>query len=262
MGIINVTPDSFYPGSRASTVEQAVERAVEMEAEGAAFVDVGGESTRPGAHPVPEEEEAARVVPVVQELARCLQRARISVDTRRESVARAAVAAGATLINDVSASLYEVAAAEGVGWVCMHMKGTPRTMQDDPRYDDVVAEVRAFLEERIERARAAGVAEVYADVGFGFGKRPEHNLALLRSLPCFRSLGVPLLLGVSRKSSIGVWSDPASPPPPEDRLPGTIAAEVFAVLAADVDVLRVHDVGATRQALQVVKAIREAEHGT
>ena len=185
MGVLNVTPDSFSDGGLYDTLERAVARGLEMVAEGADVIDVGGESSRPGAEPVPVEVELARVVPVVEALARSAAAGgvRVSVDTVKPEVAEAAVSAGASLVNDISASLWEVAASSGAGWVAMHMQGRPRTMQDDPSYEDVVAEVGAFVLERAARALAAGVREVWVDPGIGFGKTIGHNLSLLRHLP-------------------------------------------------------------------------------
>src|ERR1700722_17616940 len=180
MGVLNVTPDSFSDGGRFLDPDDAVAGGREMVAEGADVVDVGGESTRPGAEPVDEAEELRRVLPVIAALAPSV---RVSVDTTKAAVAEAAVEAGATLVNDVSATLWPVAAATGAGWVAMHMQGTPGTMQRDPHYDDVVTDVRAFLVERARQASDAGVSEVWIDPGIGFGKNLEQNLALLAHLP-------------------------------------------------------------------------------
>ncbi|HET6794645.1 MAG TPA: dihydropteroate synthase [Acidimicrobiales bacterium] len=250
MGVLNVTPDSFSDGGRYFDRGTAVERGAAMFAEGADVVDVGGESTRPGAEPVPEDEELRRVVPVVEELA---GRGRVSVDTLKPAVARAAVRAGATLVNDVSASLWQVAAEEGAGWVAMHMKGTPRTMQADPRYDDVVSEVTAFLADRAGRAREAGVEEVWVDPGIGFGKLMEHNLALLGGLDRLVDLGWPVLVGVSRKAFLGRLSagDRGGPAPPDDRLEASLAAAVWA-MDRGAAMVRVHDVAPTVQAATLV----------
>jgi dihydropteroate synthase len=257
MGVLNVTPDSFSDGGRWFDRQAAVAHGRRLVTEGADVVDVGGESTRPGAEPVDEDEEIRRVVPVVEALAPLV---RVSVDTRKAAVAEAAVDAGATLINDVSASLHEVAAATGVGWVAMHMLGEPRTMQQDPRYDDVVAEVRDFLVERAEAAEAAGVAEVWVDPGIGFGKTAAHNLALLAGLPALVAAGWPVVVGTSRKSFVGrllAESDgrpPADGPVPvDDRLEGSLATAVVA-MAKGAAMVRVHDVGPTVQAARVVAA--------
>jgi dihydropteroate synthase len=251
MGVLNVTPDSFTDGGRFYSREGALARGLEMVAEGADIVDVGGESSRPGAEPVTEAEELRRVVPVIEALS---PHVRVSVDTTKAAVAAAAVHAGATLVNDVSASLHEVAAARGVGWVAMHMRGTPRTMQQDPRYDDVVGEVAAFLEERAEAALATGVSEVWVDPGIGFGKTPEHNLSLLRHLDRLVAMGHPVMIGTSRKSFLGrLTGDGAGggPLPAEERLPASLATAVWA-MANGVGMVRVHDVAATRQAAMVV----------
>lgn len=263
MGVLNVTPDSFSDGGSWARPEEAIARGRDLIAEGADVVDVGGESTRPGAEPVDEATELARVLPVVEALAPLV---RVSIDTTKPAVARAAVAAGATLVNDISASLHEVAAECGVGWVAMHMQGTPRTMQQAPRYDDVVAEVAAFLGARAEAAEAAGVGEVWLDPGIGFGKSVAHNLALLAGLDRLVALGRPVLVGTSRKSFVGrlaAASDarrPGAPiPDPDtlepvavgDRLEGSLATATWAVLQG-ARMVRAHDVLATVQATRVV----------
>jgi dihydropteroate synthase len=224
-----------------------VARGLELVGEGADVVDVGGESTRPGAEPVEEAEELRRVVPVVAALA---AHVRVSIDTRKRAVAEAAVAAGATLVNDVSASLHQVAAeaGPGVGWVAMHMQGDPRTMQAAPRYDDVVADVRSFLVERAEAARAAGVEEVWVDPGIGFGKTLAHNLSLLRHVHAFVATGYPVLVGTSRKAFVGALTGGA---PVDDRFEGSLATAVHA-MAHGVRMVRVHDVRATVQAARIV----------
>jgi dihydropteroate synthase len=260
MGILNVTPDSFFDGGRYVEPARAIARGLEIVAEGAEVVDVGGESTRPGAKPVPEDEELQRVLPVVRALAEELDgRALVSVDTRRRRVAEEAIEAGAGLLNDVSASLAPVAAAAGVPWVAMHMRGTPETMQDDPHYDDVVGEVRAFLVQRAEHAKAIGVPEVLVDPGIGFGKRLEHNLALLASLDVLAATGYPVLVGTSRKSFLGrIEAGPGRPPaPPEERFEGSVATAVWAMLAG-ATMVRVHDVAATVQAATLVGDARLA----
>lgn len=247
MGVLNVTPDSFSDGGRFLDREAAVAHGMAMAASGADVVDVGGESTRPGAAEVEAAEERRRVVPVVEALA---PQVRVSVDTRKSSVAEAAVAAGATLVNDVGASLYPLAAEAGVGWAVMHMKGDPRTMQSDPRYDDVVGEVRQFLVERAEAAVDAGVEEVWVDPGIGFGKTAAHNLALLRHLSSFVSTGHPVLVGTSRKSFLGALCGGADV---SDRLEGSLATAVHAV-AQGAGMVRVHDVAPTVQALRLTAA--------
>jgi dihydropteroate synthase len=251
MGVLNVTPDSFSDGGRYLDPRRAVDHGLEMAAAGADVVDVGGESSRPGARPVPEHEELRRVVPVVEALAPMV---RVSVDTVKPAVARAAIAAGASLVNDISASLWEVAAEGGAGWVAMHMRGTPRTMQEDPRYDDVVAEVRSLLLERAGQARRAGVAEVWIDPGIGFGKTAAHNLALLAHLDALVGTGYPVLVGASRKSFLGPLSmaaGAATVPPPAERMEASLAAAVWA-MAKGAAMVRVHDVVPTVQAVAVV----------
>ena len=252
MGVLNVTPDSFSDGGLFLDVDAAVAHGVEMIDEGADVIDVGGASTRPGAEPPAVAEEIARVVPVVERLA-ALGRARISVDTMSGAVARAAVEAGATLINDESATLWPIAAQTGAGWSAMHMQGTPATMQLEPHYDDVVAEVRAFLVERAGAARSAGVTEVWIDPGFGFGKSVAHNLALLANLTEFTAGPYPVLVGLSRKSTLGAVSPnpDGSIPPPGDRLEASIAASVWAATKG-VGMVRVHDVRATVAAVRIV----------
>ncbi|HEX3979807.1 MAG TPA: dihydropteroate synthase [Acidimicrobiales bacterium] len=250
MAILNVTPDSFSDGGLWFDPDRAVERAEEMIAEGADIVDVGGESTRPGAEPVPVDEELRRVVPVVEALA---GRVRLSVDTTKEKVAVAAVQAGASLINDVSASLWEVAARLGVGWVAMHRKGSPATMQQDPHYGNVVAEVAALLCERAVTARAAGVDEVWIDPGIGFGKSVDHNLRLLGCLADLVATGYPVMVGTSRKSFLGALSrSPGGPAVPvADRLPASLATATWA-MQQGARMVRVHDVSATVQAARLV----------
>jgi dihydropteroate synthase len=247
MGVLNVTPDSFSDGGRWFSHDAAVEHGLRLVEEGAAVVDVGGESTRPGADPVAVEEELRRVVPVVEALA---PHVRVSIDTRHAPVAEAAIAAGATLVNDVSASLHEVAAAAGpgVGYVAMHMRGDPRTMQDDPRYDDVVAEVRSFLVTRAEAAVAAGVEEVWIDPGIGFGKTGDHNLTLLAELAQLVATGYPVVVGTSRKGFLGKLLDGA---PAGDRLEGSVATATWAMWQG-ARMVRAHDVRATVHAARVV----------
>ena len=254
MGIVNVTPDSFSDGGRFLEPAAAIAHGLDLVAEGAAILDIGGESTRPGAAPVDVETELSRVIPVIEGLrGRC----RLSIDTRHTEVARAAVAAGATLINDVSASLWPVAAETGVGWIAMHMLGEPRTMQVDPHYDDVVTEVCEFLRDRATIATEAGVEEVWIDPGFGFGKTDVHNLALLAHLDRIVDLGWPVLVGTSRKAMLGrllAASDgTAEPVPVDDRLAGSIATEVWA-MHAGARMIRAHDVRSAVQAAKVVAA--------
>jgi len=262
MGIVNVTPDSFSDGGRFLNAEAAVAHARRLIAEGADVLDIGGESTRPRAAPVGEAEEIARVVPVIEAI-RCESPVAISIDTMKPAVARAAVAAGATMWNDVTALSYApespaTAAALGCEIVLMHMQGEPRTMQAAPRYDDVVAEVAALLGARAEAALAAGVARgrIWLDPGIGFGKTAAHSLALLRRLDRIVALGFPVLVGVSRKSAIARIADDKSSE--EQRLGGSIAA-ALAAARAGAAMLRVHDVAETRQALAVAAAIGQAE---
>jgi dihydropteroate synthase len=254
MGILNVTPDSFSDGGRYLDAVAAIEHGHALIAEGADIIDVGGESTRPGADPVGEVDELHRVLPVIEALAPLV---RVSIDTTKPAVARAAVKAGATLINDVAAELHEVAAELGVGWVAMHRKGTPRTMQIDPSYDDVVAEVAAFLEVRAQRAAAAGVSEIWIDPGIGFGKTADHNLSLLRRLDVLVALGHPVVVGTSRKGFLGrllAESDGATDPvDADDRLEGSLATATWAI-AQGARMIRVHDVLASVQAAKVVAA--------
>lgn len=259
MGILNVTPDSFSDGGLFLEHQAAVARGLEMLAEGAVIVDVGGESTRPGAAPVPADEEAARVVPVVAALAQKAPQAVLSVDTSKPDVAEKALAAGAQLVNDVTAGgdprMLEVVARAEAGIVLMHMRGTPQTMQQDTRYTHVVAEVAEFLAARADAALAAGVPKerIFLDPGIGFGKDLEGNLALLRALPHLAALGFALVLGVSRKSFIGHLTGAGV----GDRLPGSLAALLPALGCPQV-VVRVHDVAATKQFLQVAQAVRAA----
>jgi dihydropteroate synthase len=253
MGVVNVTPDSFSDGGRFLDPAAAAAHGEALRADGADVLDVGGESTRPGAAPVGAEEERARVVPVVEALA---PGGAVSVDTTKLAVAEAALDAGASWVNDVSAFRFDPALAglvadRGASCCLMHMRGEPRTMQEDPRYDDVVADVKAFLEERLAFAVREGVAEerVWLDPGIGFGKTAEHNLELLRRLPELVALGRPVLVGTSRKSFLGRLTGREV----GDRLPGTIATNVLA-LAAGARGFRVHDVAAVRDALVVAAA--------
>jgi len=255
MGVVNVTPDSFSDGGLYLDPEAAIAHGRELAAAGAEILDVGGESTRPGAEAVPEEEELRRVVPVIEGLAAA--ESQISIDTSKATVAAAALDAGAAIVNDVTAlrgdgAMAALCAERGVTVVLMHMRGRPRTMQDDPRYDDVVAEVKAFLAGRLEAATAAGIAEkrVWLDPGIGFGKTAAHNMELLRRLGELRDLGRPLVIGTSRKSFIGRVDGSAA----GERLGGTIASSVLAA-AEGAEVLRVHDVAEVRQALTVASAI-------
>jgi dihydropteroate synthase len=260
MGVLNVTPDSFSDGGLYLDPGAAVKHALELADEGADVIDIGAESSRPGAEPVPEEEELRRLIPVVREVCRRLM-IPVSVDTTKAAVARAAIEAGAAIINDISAlradpAMLGVAAESGVGLVLMHMQGTPQTMQQAPRYGDVVAEVREFLRERMEAALRAGIAaeQILLDPGFGFGKNLDHNLVLLDRLEAFHSLGRPLLVGVSRKAFIGGVLGRKT----GDRLMGTAAAVAAAVLRG-ARMVRVHDVRAMKDVVMVIDAIQN--HG-
>jgi dihydropteroate synthase len=256
MGIVNVTPDSFSDGGRHATVDAAVAHALRLAEEGADVLDVGGESTRPGAEDVPLEEELRRVIPVIERLARETALP-ISVDTSKPEVMRAAVDAGAGMINDVYAlrreGALDIAAACGVPVVLMHMQGEPRTMQEAPQYEDVVAEVHRFLAERIFAAEMAGIPKkrIVIDPGFGFGKTREHNLALLAQLARFGELGVPVLAGLSRKRTIGELTGRTTP---AERVHGSVAAALIAAQRG-ARLLRVHDVAATVDALKVWDAV-------
>jgi len=258
MGIVNATPDSFSDGGRFADSAAAAEAGADMAAGGAAIVDVGGESTRPGASIVWEGDEIERVVPVVRQLA--AGGAAVSVDTRKADVMTAALEAGARMINDVSALTFddraaEVIAAAGVPVVLMHHQGAPEVMQDDPRYDDVLVEVYQWLEDRIAAAEGAGIArdKILIDPGFGFGKNVGHNLELMNGLALLHSLGVPIVVGASRKRTIGALSGQA---PADRRLGGSIA---FALKAVEqgVQVVRVHDVFETVQALRIWRGLRD-----
>ncbi len=248
MGVLNATPDSFYEESRISG-GAAVDRGIAMVEAGADWIDIGGESSRPGANPVDTDLEISRILPVVDGLA---GRARISIDTIKVEVATAAVAAGATLINDVSGDLAPVAADLGVGWVAMHAQGMPATMQDAPHYDDVVAEVSAWLEAKGTEARALGVTDLWLDPGIGFGKTFDHNWTLLRHADelaeLARGLGARLLLGTSRKRFLGDAGGPGLAP--SERLAASLAT-ALAAMEAGAAMVRVHDVTATVQAARV-----------
>ena len=247
MGVVNVTPDSFSDGGRFSSAAGAVAHGRRLAAEGAGIVDVGGESTRPGAEPVAPADELERVLPVVSALAG--DGIRVSIDTRHAEVAEAALAAGATIVNDVSAAdeLMAAAAAAGAGYVAMHAQGEPRTMQADPRYGDVVGEVHGFLAVAAARARELGCREVWVDPGIGFGKRVDHNLALLASLPELVEGGVPVLVGASRKGFLGALTGGAAV---DDRLEASVAVAAWA-FHCGVQVVRAHDVAETVQALRL-----------
>lgn len=258
MGVLNVTPDSFSDGGRYVDLDAAVERGVVMAGEGAAIVDVGGESTRPGASAVSTAEELERVIPVIERLAARVS-VPISVDTSKAEVMRAAIAAGASLVNDVRAlrepGALAAVAPTGAAVCLMHMQGEPRTMQAAPGYGDVVAEVRSFLAGRIDACLAAGIdrERICIDPGIGFGKTPAHNLALLRALDRLGPPGVPVLVGVSRKSLVGMITGR----PPDGRLAGSLAFAALAV-AGGAAIVRAHDVAETVDAVKVASALRRA----
>lgn len=261
MGVLNITPDSFSDGGRFLEPAAAIEHARRLVAEGAEILDIGGASTRPGSDPVPPAEQIRRVIPVIQAIRPGLE-AQISVDTTSAEVAAAALDAGADLINDISAGQFDPAllplvAARRAPIVLMHMKGRPRTMQEDPRYGDVVAEVRAFLAQRVVAAQAAGIAEhrILVDPGIGFGKTTAHNLTLLRGLGSLRELGRPVLIGTSRKRFIGEITGETDP---ARRLMGTAATVAWSI-AQGADIVRVHDVEAMRQVRDVIEAIQGNE---
>lgn len=254
MGIVNVTPDSFSDGGHHDTTDAAVAHGLDLLEQGADILDVGGESTRPGAEPVDEATELARAVPVIEGIRSAAPGAVISIDTSKPSVADAAAAAGATILNDVTASLEVTAARNGMGWIAMHASGPSRTMQDDPRYDDVVGEIADFLTEAVARGRRAGVVDIWIDPGIGFGKTLDHNLDLVANLDRFSAIA-PTLLAVSRKRSLGslhARSDGcAEPTPPDDRLEASLAMSTWGGLLG-ADMVRVHDVRATVHAVGVI----------
>jgi len=256
MGVLNVTPDSFYDGGRWEDAAAAIERGCAMAQAGADVIDVGGESTRPGASPVDEKEEMRRVLPVVRELAHQLAGgARISVDTTKRAVAEAAFEAGATILNDVSASLWPTAAQAGTGWVAMHMRGRPSDMMAHTCYEDVVAEVKAFLVDRAERAAQAGVVEIWVDPGIGFAKTAAQNVTILAHLDELVATGWPVAVGLSRKRFTGVVAggSDAEPAPAAERLEASLAGAVWA-MRCGAAMVRVHDVKATADAAKLVGA--------
>ena len=259
MGILNVTPDSFSDGGRHRSTEDAVDHARLMIEEGADIIDVGGESTRPFSEPVAEKEEIRRVIPVIERLHE-IPGAFISVDTYKANVAREALKAGADMVNDISGLTYDdamagVIAGNDAHAVIMHIKGTPRNMQENPWYDDVVGEISAFLHERVEYAVRSGVdrEKIVIDPGIGFGKRVEDNLRILKMLAAFKELGRPVLIGTSMKSFIGKLTDM----PLEERVEGTLASLAVAIMNG-ADVLRVHDVRRANKVLKIVKAVMDA----
>jgi len=255
-GIVNVTPDSFSDGGKFFDTRSAVEHGLKLVSEGAEILDIGGESTRPRATPVPEDEELRRVIPVIEQLAARVK-IPLSIDTMKPGVARAAIAAGASIVNDVAANrdndaMWRVVAETGAGYVLMHMQGTPQTMQVNPIYDDVVREVQEFFSERLQRLADCGIAgeQVILDVGIGFGKTLEHNLLLIGALRSFTTLMRPLLLGVSRKSFLGKATGSETP----GRLPAALACTALAI-DAGVQVIRTHDVAETVQAVRMTESI-------
>jgi dihydropteroate synthase len=269
MGVLNVTPDSFSDGGRFDAVDAAVAQGLSLAEAGAALIDIGGESTRPGAERIDIDTQKARVLPVIERLRPALDKAGyeyvvLSIDTTRAAVAEAALDAGAAMLNDVSAgreddALLPLAAARRAPIALMHMQGAPATMQRSPHYEDVVEDVLSFLRERVEAAAAAGIerSQVVIDPGIGFGKTAEHNLALLRHLHRFVATGQPVLVGASRKRFIQAVSD-AGAETPDDRLGGTCAVTALAA-AAGAAIIRVHDVAANRQAADVAWAIRGSD---
>ena len=256
MGILNVTPDSFSDGGRYLDVDRAIDYAHQMVNDGADIIDIGGESSRPGALPVPTDEELARVLPVIEALANGTETV-ISIDTYKPAVARSALQAGAHIVNDITAlgdaEMANVVAEMNAGLILMHMKGVPRTMQRSPAYQDLIPEVLTFLRQRIDKAQVEGIYpdRIMIDPGIGFGKTGEHNLEILRCLDTFRSLGKPILIGTSRKAFIGKI---LNLPNPDDRLEGT-AATVSWAIAHGADVVRVHDIKAMCQVAQMTDAI-------
>lgn len=262
MGIVNITPDSFYAGSRRPGPEVAVEHALRLLKEGADILDLGGESSRPDSEPIEAAEEARRVIPVLEAILSAAPEAIVSIDTIRAGLARVALRRGAHIINDISAGRFDpamprVIAETGAGVILMHMQGTPRDMQVEPHYEDVRHEVTTFLMDRVKVYEEAGCDRraLAVDPGIGFGKRPEHNLALLWMMNVLGESGFPIVVGASRKRFISAVTHA---PEPEDRLPGSLAAALWC-LQAGVQILRVHDVAATRQALEVWSAIHDAQ---
>jgi dihydropteroate synthase len=269
MGVVNITPDSFSDGGKFLDADAAVAHALELARQGADILDLGGESTRPGAEPVSEEEELRRVIPVIEKLAAEINSPAdrqvsptapvlISIDTMKPDVARAALQAGASIVNDVAANrrepaMWQIVAEFRAGYVCMHAQGTPQTMQQNPVYADVVREVGDFFRERLEKLQSHGLApeQVVFDPGIGFGKTPDHNLSLLAGLRSFTKLRRPLLLGVSRKSFLGKISGAEA----NERLPASLACTMLALADGGAQLIRTHDVAATAQAARMAEAI-------
>jgi len=259
MGVINVTPDSFYKASRKMRIDEILKTAEKMLKDGADILDIGGMSTRPGSDPVEIEEELKRVVPAIKALKENFPDSLISVDTYRWKVAKEAIDAGADIVNDISAMRFDgnmgkLVADTGVPVVLMHIKGTPKTMQENPHYEDVVKEISEYFEERINYALSQGISEkrIILDPGIGFGKRLEDNLEILRRIEEFKSLGFPFLIGASRKSFIGHTLDGA---PPEDRLEGTLAVTAWCCMRG-VDIIRVHDVKENKRVLKMIEKLK------
>jgi dihydropteroate synthase len=264
MGVLNATPDSFYEGSRAPEILPGLERAGALIEQGADVLDIGGESTRPGAPSVPLALELERVIPLIEAVRARWPAVPISIDTQKAEVARQAIARGANLVNDVSALRHDpemaaVIADSGCGVILMHMQGTPQTMQQNPRYNNLMSDLKSFFEERLAAAVRQGIAEekIAIDPGIGFGKTLEHNVEILRHLNELKVFGRPVLVGVSRKAFVGrlMAGENDVLPPPEKRLEGTLAATLFAVQQG-AQAVRVHDVAATRQALAVWQALQ------
>ncbi|MCX7883754.1 MAG: dihydropteroate synthase [Caloramator sp.] len=259
MGILNITPDSFYEGSRVASVDLALQRALKMIEEGADILDIGGESTRPGSEPISENEEIERVIPIIEAIRKNNKEILISVDTYRAKTAEYSIKAGADIINDISAMTFDDDMAKivkkyDVPVVLMHIKGTPKNMQSNPYYDDVLKEVYDFLKERIEYSKSLGIEKdkIIIDPGIGFGKLLEHNIELIKNIDYFKTLGCPILLAHSRKSSIGAVLGNL---PPNERLEGTIAVSCFAALKG-VDMIRVHDVKENKRAVKMIEVLR------
>lgn len=256
MGIINVTPDSFYNGGRFYDTERAVERAFELVEEGAGIIDIGGESTRPGAIPVEEKEELRRVLPVIERIAGKIN-VPISIDTIKPGVAKQAVSAGASIINDIAgnrteSTMWEIVAETGVGYIVNHIQGTPQTMQLKPTYSDVVREINEFFDDRLKRLKLLGVEEnrIVLDPGIGFGKTVEHNLTILKNIIQFKKWGRPIMIGASRKSFIGKILDADV----ESRLAGSLACAAWCAING-VNIIRTHDVRETAHVIKMIEAI-------
>lgn len=259
MGILNATDDSFFPGSRVGSVENAVNIAMKMIEDGAEILDIGGESTRPGSDPVTEEQEINRVVPVIEGIRKKNKDILISVDTYRAKTAEEAIKAGADIINDISAMTFddnmaEVAVKYDAPVILMHIKGTPKDMQKNPHYDDVVGEVRGFFKERIDYAISRGIKrdKIILDPGIGFGKNYDHNIELIKKIDSFYEFNMPILLAVSRKTFIGLALGNI---PVEERLEGTIAVSCYAAMK-NVDMIRVHDVLENKKAIKMIEVLK------